>query len=229
MKPRRSVPKLVRKGKGTTPKIALQRSEAFDTAVRRALAEMEADPDIAISPTAAIKRAKVNRSTLYTTRKDEPFVHVHQTLIQDIDAAAKRRAALVAKPGAARGEATQPDEVAAKASDFMKLANEAVIQRSAAQAAARKAILAERSTMQAVLQALSFLVALRTVWPAGKERPAELDRTLRELKDKARTGDPEGCDMALREGRDWAKMFESASGAKSAKNSGVVRPIRGAG
>lgn len=215
---KRPVQAPARKPRAATPKVAVLRGVAFEAAMRGALAEMEADVAIQISPGRVAKRAGVNRSTLYDRRKDSKE-YVHDALIADINAAIERRKKDDDPKIASSGD---------RAVSTALLASEAVQQRAEAESARKRAAQAVLSERKAVLVAVAFATALRAAWPVGKEKPAMLERFLREQEDAFRGSSlKDDYVVAVDEGVALAnEMAPTSSTSNHALKAARVSPIR---
>ena len=208
-----------------TPQIALLRSSIFETRVRDALAELESDPDQEISASAVIARAGANRSTLYTKRKHDRSIYVHQDLIDDIDKAVTSRTEHLAKGVAADSSAGPVADANAPVTDIAELANEAVRQRAAAEAAGRQAKNASRSQRETEGRALVFALALQSIWPIGKPSPEMLTRAVQELSDRLLSETPDAREAITREAATLAAAFSNTNGSKHTRNGVPLRSI----
>ncbi|MFG6459062.1 hypothetical protein [Roseateles sp. BYS96W] len=208
-----------------TPKIALLRSSIFETSVRGALAELESDPDHEISVSAVIARAEVNRTTLYTKKKHDRSIYVHQDLIDDIEKAITRRAEHLAKIVAADSGAGPLTDANTPVTDIAELANEAVRQRAAAEAAGRQAKNASRSQRETEGRALGFALALQSIWPIGQPSPEMLTRVVRELSDRLLHEAPDAHEAARLEAAMLAAAFGNTKSPKHTRNGATLRSI----
>ncbi|WP_280153246.1 hypothetical protein [Piscinibacter sp. XHJ-5] len=176
------------KGAATAPAIALARSAAFAERVRQALSELLVEVDTQLSVSMVLAKAGVNRTTLYSRRKDAMRSHVHQKLIDEIDTAIAQRAEKIASKGRRsrfREEVGRPSD----APDVAALANELIKQRDAAEAEEKRRKRAERRERDAVMTAYTYAIALRQCWRVPSELPRSLSDFISQAEAELQVGD----------------------------------------
>ena len=214
-------------GKGrSAPAIALARSASFVERVRESLAMLVADPNGDLGIGAILRNAKVNRSTLYTRRKDTHRSYVHQDLIDEIDLAIKARQE-TAKGTKIRRRAVK-EERQDKAPEIAILVNELIMFRTANEVERKRCSNAERSARDALLSAYTYAIALRRCWRIAAAVPTSISDFILRAESELRAGDPVELADAARAGEALAGMTRLRPASVESRppmNSGVT-PIR---